>query len=213
MTPAFSCATFLIRLTEYWLLWHCWLGGRKGIRRGKMGGWWRWRLVGPDGVAPSLMVSMSASVNLSLHHKVQKSSSGTGSPGWSQKKGCKMVVCVCVCVCVWVWVLTALLLDSALHADCVLWQMHSYSPLQCSVVGSCKWHCFMCAGVLYVNAEESFLFVPCPLSSVTKMMTDSVARNFQLLFDYVCDDDARFAVCCLVTLNGPQLPNCWNVDV
>jgi len=42
-----------------------------------------------------------------------------------------------------------------------------------------------------VNTEESFLFVPCPLSSVTKMMTESVARNFQLLFDYVCDDDAR----------------------
>ena len=26
------------------------------------------------------------------------------------------------------------------------------------------------------------------------MMTDSVARNFQLLFDFVCDDDARFAI-------------------
>ena len=51
--------------------------------------------------------------------------------------------------------------------------------------------CNMCC----VNAEESFLFVPCPLSSVTKMMTDSVARNFQLLFDYVCDDDARLAHC------------------
>ena len=35
---------------------------------------------------------MSASVNLSLHHKVQKFSSGTGSPGWSPKKGCKTVV-------------------------------------------------------------------------------------------------------------------------
>ena len=39
---------------------------------------------------------MSASVNLPLHHKVQKFSSGTGSPGWSQKKGHKTVVCVCV---------------------------------------------------------------------------------------------------------------------
>ena len=36
---------------------------------------------------------MSASVNLPLHHKVQKFSSGTGSPGWSQKRR-KMVVCV-----------------------------------------------------------------------------------------------------------------------
>jgi E3 ubiquitin-protein ligase UBR2 len=40
------------------------------------------------------------------------------------------------------------------------------------------------------SQEDSFLFVPCPLSIVTKMMTESVARNFQLLFDYVCDDDA-----------------------
>ena len=37
-----------------------------------IGGWWRWALVSPDGVAPSRMVSVSASVNLPLHHKVQK---------------------------------------------------------------------------------------------------------------------------------------------
>jgi len=39
---------------------------------------------------------VSASVNLPLHHKVQKFSSGTGSPGWSRKKGHKTVV-------VWWW--------------------------------------------------------------------------------------------------------------
>ena len=43
---------------------------------------------------------MSASVNLPLHHKVQKFSSGTSSPGQSRKKGRKTVVCVCVCECV-----------------------------------------------------------------------------------------------------------------
>ena len=60
-----------------------------------MGGWWRWKaLVTPDGVAPSRMVGVSASVNLPLHHKVQKFFSGIGSPGWSQKKGLKTVVCV-----------------------------------------------------------------------------------------------------------------------
>jgi len=47
------------------------------------GGHW----VNPDGVAPSWMVSVSASVNLPLHHKAKKFSSGTGSPGWSWKKG------------------------------------------------------------------------------------------------------------------------------
>jgi len=42
---------------------------------------------------------VSASVNLPLHHKVQKFSSGTGSPGWSRKNGRKMVVVVVVVVC------------------------------------------------------------------------------------------------------------------
>ena len=45
-------------------------------------------------MAPSRMVSVSASVNLPLHHKVQKFSSGTGSPGWYRKKGRKTVVVV-----------------------------------------------------------------------------------------------------------------------
>jgi len=62
-------------------------------------GWWRWALVSLDGVAPSRMVDVSASVNLPLHHQVQKLSSGTGSPGWSRKKGHKTVVCVCSNVC------------------------------------------------------------------------------------------------------------------
>ena len=38
------------------------------------------------------MVDVSASINLPFHHKVQKFSSGIGSPGWSQKKGRKTVV-------------------------------------------------------------------------------------------------------------------------
>jgi len=70
------------------------MGGRKGIRPVKMRGWWRWALLSLDGVAPSRIVGVSASVNLPLHHKVQKFSSDTGSPGWSLKKGCKMVVVV-----------------------------------------------------------------------------------------------------------------------
>ena len=81
------------------VLWHYWLGGRKGIRPVKSGGWWRWALVSPDGVAPSQMVGVSASVDLPLHHKFQKFSSGTGSCGWSRKRGHKTVVCVCVCGC------------------------------------------------------------------------------------------------------------------
>ena len=51
------------------------------------------------------MVSVSASVNLPLHHKVQKFCSGTGSPGWSRKKGRKMVVMV-------VWLSLVLMLEN-----------------------------------------------------------------------------------------------------
>ena len=55
--------------------------------------WWRGALVSPDGVVPSRMVTVSASVNLPLHHKVQKS--GASSPGWSRKKSRKTVVVWC----------------------------------------------------------------------------------------------------------------------
>ena len=60
--------------------------------RKNIAGWWRWALVSQDGVAPSQMVCVSASVNLPSHHKVQKFSPGTGSPRWSRKKGRKTVV-------------------------------------------------------------------------------------------------------------------------
>jgi len=76
---AFSALTLLV-------------GRQEGHPDRKNGGWWRWALVSPDGVAPSRMVGESACVNLPLHHKVQKFSSGTGSPGWSRKKGRKTVV-------------------------------------------------------------------------------------------------------------------------
>ena len=62
----------------------------------KYGGRWRWALVSPDGAAPSRMVGVSASVNLPLHHKVQKSRSSllapahTGGPG---KRAVKRLCC------------------------------------------------------------------------------------------------------------------------
>ena len=57
----------------------------------------RWALLSLDGVVPIRMVGVSASVNLPLHHKVQKFFSGTGSPGWSRKRAinCKLVVVWC----------------------------------------------------------------------------------------------------------------------
>jgi len=70
------------------------IGRQEGHPACKKGGWWRWALLSPDGVAPSRMVGLSASVNLPLHHKVQKFSSGTGSPRWSRKRGRKTAVVV-----------------------------------------------------------------------------------------------------------------------
>jgi len=65
-----------------------------------MGGWWRWALVSLDAVVPSRMVSVSASVNLPLHHKVENLRSSLlapahpGGPGKSAVKGRKTVVVV-----------------------------------------------------------------------------------------------------------------------
>jgi len=85
----------LCRCRSHQVLWHCWLGGRKGIWPVKnMGGWWRWALVSPDGVAHSRMVVCLPL----LHHKVQKFSSGTGSPGWSRKRAIKRLWCGVGCV-------------------------------------------------------------------------------------------------------------------
>jgi len=56
----------------------------------------RWALVSPDGVAPSRMIYVSASVNLPLHHKVQKFSSGTAAPahaGGPGKRAVKRLWC------------------------------------------------------------------------------------------------------------------------
>ena len=88
----------------------------------------------PDVVAPSRMVGVFASVNIPLHHKVQKFSSGTGSPGWSQKKGRKTVV-------VWWWwcfdtvgqltATTSLVSDLPVHA-----QFPVNSPLSPSITPS-----------------------------------------------------------------------------
>jgi len=73
------------------------LGGRKGIRPVNNGGmvevgtgWSGWSDAQPG----------SQYLHLPLHHKVQKFSSGTSSPGWSWKKGRKTVV-----VCWW-WLVT-----------------------------------------------------------------------------------------------------------
>jgi len=86
---------FVITVMVYGLpsvLWHCWLGGRaSGLY--KMGGWWRWALVSLDRVAPIRMVGVSASVNLPLQDKVQKFSSGTGSPGCPRKRALKRLWC------------------------------------------------------------------------------------------------------------------------
>jgi len=94
---AFSALTLLVGWQEGHL-------ARKKI----WAGWWRWALVSPDGVVPILIVSLSASVNLTLHHKVQKFSSGTGSPWWWWKKAVK-----------WLWWWCAFTTeDSQCHGQC-----------------------------------------------------------------------------------------------
>jgi len=58
-----------------------------------MGGIGGGLLISLDGVAPTRIVSVSASCYPPLHHKVQKKlSSGIGLPRWSREKGRKTVV-------------------------------------------------------------------------------------------------------------------------
>ena len=84
-------------------------------------------MLSPDGVAPSRMVGVSASVNLPLHHKVQKFSSGTGLPGWSRKKGRKTVV-----------VVELILHDYSilLHMSCVNFDISFYSARSARIASS-----------------------------------------------------------------------------
>jgi len=51
-----------------------------------MGGWWRWTLVSPDGVAPRRMVGVSASVNLPCTIKSRSSFLVPAHPGGPGKK-------------------------------------------------------------------------------------------------------------------------------
>ena len=86
MLVAFSALTLLVGRQK----------GHPACKEYGDGGGGQWALVNSDGMAPSRMINVSASVNLPLHHKVQRFSSCTGSPGWSQKKGRKMVVCALI---------------------------------------------------------------------------------------------------------------------
>ena len=95
---AIECRFVGLQASKMWtlfnkLLWSQNLNQQSTAKTAR-GGWWRWALVSADGEAPSRMVGVSASVNLPLHYKVQKFSSGTSSHGWSWKKGRKTVVCM-----------------------------------------------------------------------------------------------------------------------
>ena len=65
-----------------------------------MGGWWRWSLLSPDGLALSRMV------DLLIFPCTIKSGSSLLAPPHPDGpvEGCKMLVFVCVCVCV-IWLL------------------------------------------------------------------------------------------------------------
>ena len=49
----------------------------------------------------------------------------------------------------------------------------------------------ICNFFLISLSDDFSLFQPCPISTITRMMAESVAKNFQLLWEYVYDD-ARF---------------------
>jgi len=85
---AFSALTLLVRRQEGHPA--CKKNGRHGHGRG-----WHW-LVRIEWRPAGWSVCLPLLIKIPLHHKVQKFSSGIGSPGWSRKKGRKMVVVVVV---------------------------------------------------------------------------------------------------------------------
>jgi len=85
------------------------------------------------------MVSVSASVNLPLHHKVQKFSSGTGSPGWSRKKGHGGAISILMDISRWTW---------------VGWFLTGFQLFQDQMSGV-KWHRFLWAGCPFSNPTNT----------------------------------------------------------
>jgi len=81
------CLTHWHLLLFYVIFLQCfdtvgWVAGRaSGLY--KMGGWWRWALLSPDGVAPSRMVRVSASVNLPVPDMTYNVFSGMLNPAQS----------------------------------------------------------------------------------------------------------------------------------
>jgi len=111
------------------VLWHCRLGGRKGIWPVKNGGWWRWALISPDGVAPSWTVCLPLLI-FPCTLKSRGSLLAPAHPGGPGKRAVKRL-CVYVCVLIQlcsVWALppTYNLLLSFLSFYCLFWSLSFY---------------------------------------------------------------------------------------
>jgi len=91
MAVAFSALTLLVGQQE----------GHPACK--KMGEWWRWALICPDGVAPRRMVGVSASVSLPLHIKSRSSLLAPAHLGAPGKRAVKWLWCGVV------WLLTVAL--------------------------------------------------------------------------------------------------------
>jgi len=68
------------------------MGGRKGIRPVKNGGWWRWALVCPDGAAPSRWSVCLPLLIIPCKIKSRNSLLALAHPGGPGKKGRKTIV-------------------------------------------------------------------------------------------------------------------------
>jgi len=79
-------------ISKYQLTFQCFdtVGGRQeGHPACKNGGWWRWALVSADGVAPSQMVGVSASVNFPCTIKSRSSLLAPAHQGGPGKRAVK----------------------------------------------------------------------------------------------------------------------------
>jgi len=176
-----------------------WAAGRASGLKKNIAGWWTWALISPDGVAPSQIVSVSASVNFPLHHKVQKFSSGTCSSRWSRKRGHKTVV-------VWWWWNNGNFTKSTTVYEIHLLILGLWTLLIFALYFYC---CDILLGItddllsaitflLYFNAMFSIQFRFCNTSSVLLLFS-----HHHAITSFVC---CKTKVCCCVTT--PRFVTC-----
>jgi len=169
IAPWINCSA----LIESSVLWHCWLGGRKGIhtvqKLGDGGG--RHCLVRMEWRPGGWLVS--ASVNLPLHHKVQKFSFCTSSPGSPRKRAVKRL---------WWWLNLRIALSIWIYAELEdLKPVHTTLSMQKNSV-TCFFFAVFSSPVSLLRCLPPITWMCCLCKKVTYKMAEAQKANNDGIF-------------------------------